>query len=461
MSHAHHPAIDLSESNTRLGSLGLNIQSGAGIVGIAGLLASLIIGLTGAFDVSHTFFMKSYIQNYIFVLSISLGAFFFVFIQHLTRAGWSSTVRRTAEVIAANLVWSWVGLLPLLALWVAGWFGGHGPEVVNSVDGGHAGHGAGWGPGVLFPWADMEAMKAHNIDEYNLVSNKTAYLNAGFFWVRAVCYVVFWGVASSWFLRTSIEQDRTKDPKLSNRMQMMAAPAAILFGLTITFAIIDWVMSLSPAWFSTMFGVYFFAACCTGGFAMIIIVLLRLQEVGRIQGLVTKEHYQDLGKMLFGFGMIFWAYIAFSQYMLIWYANIPEETGWFLARQIGGWGMISLALLFGHFAIPFVALISKWTKRISWYLLGAAIWMLIFHWLDMFWLVMPVVPEDAYTAKTYMDVIEAHEGDSTQLFNPLNFTMLSGCFGIFVWLTIRRLRKVSLVAAGDPRLKEGIGFENQ
>ena len=194
---------------------------------------------------------------------------------------------------------------------------------------------------------------------------------------------------------------------------------------------------------------------------MIIIVLLRLQEADRIKGLVTKEHYQDLGKMLFGFGMIFWAYIAFSQYMLIWYANIPEETGWFLARQIGGWGMISLALLFGHFAIPFVALISKWTKRISWYLMAAAIWMLIFHWLDMFWLVMPVVPEDAYTAETYMDVIEAHEGDSTHLFNPLNFTMLCGCFGVFAWLTIRRLRSVSLIAAGDPRLKEGIGFENQ
>jgi len=191
MSHAHQPSIDLSESNTRLGSLGLTIQSAAGIIGIAGLLASLIIGLTGAFDVSHSFFMKSYLQNYIFVLSISLGALFFVFIQHLTRAGWSSTVRRTAEVIAANLVWSWVGLLPLLALWVAGWFGGHGHEVAAGVEGGHA-HGTGWGPGVLFPWADMEAMKAHNIDEYNLVSNKTAYLNAGFFWIRAVCYVVFW-----------------------------------------------------------------------------------------------------------------------------------------------------------------------------------------------------------------------------------------------------------------------------
>ncbi|MCH2161634.1 MAG: hypothetical protein MK085_07135 [Phycisphaerales bacterium] len=453
MSHAPAFKADLSESNIRLGSETLNVQSGALIVGIVGLLASAVIGFTGMFGVTPDYFAKSWIQNYIFVLSIALGAFFFVFIQHLTRAGWSATVRRPAEVIAANLQWAWLGFVPILALWIAGSFGHH--------EAGADGHGAAWGPGMLFPWADLEAMKAHNPAEYDLVSNKSAYLNSGFFWVRAVLYFLFWGLASRWYFRTSLEQDRTGDVGLTRQMQKWAGPTTLLFGLTISFAAIDWIMSLSPAWFSTMFGVYFFTGCVTCGFAAIIVVLIRLQEAGRLQGLVSREHYQDLGKLLFAFGMVFWAYIGFSQYMLIWYANIPEETGWFLARQIGGWAPVSLVLLFGHFCIPFVALISKWPKRIRWSLIAAAMWMLAFGWLDTFWLVMPVVPEDAYVAETYMDVVEAHANDSTNLFNPINFTMLAGFVGIFTWMTLRRMRSVPLVAERDPRLHEGLAFENQ
>jgi len=244
-------------------------------------------------------------------------------------------------------------------------------------------------------------------------------------------------------------------------MQKWSGPMAIGFGLTTSFAAFDWIMSLSPAWFSTMFGVYFFAGCCTSGFAMMIVAVVQVQSFGRLKEVVNREHYQDLGKLLFGFGMVFWAYIGFSQYMLIWYANIPEETGWFLARQIGGWGGISFLLLFGHFLIPFVALISKWTKRMSWYLTLAAVWMLAFAWLDLFWLVMPVVPEDAYSAKTYLEVVEAHVGDSTGIFNPINYTMLAGVMGIFIWMTVRRFRANRLLAIHDPRLHEGLSFENQ
>ena len=159
--------------------------------------------------------------------------------------------------------------------------------------------------------------------------------------------------------------------------------------------------------------------------------------------------------------MVFWAYIGFSQYMLIWYANIPEETGWFLARQIGGWGTISLLLLFGHFVIPFVLIISKWVKRMRWALMLVAIWMLAFAWLDLFWLVMPVIPLDMMTAKTYMEVVEAHANDTTGITNPLNFTMLAGVGGIYLWMTIRRFRGHRLLAIRDPRLHEGLAFENQ
>ena len=320
MSHSPSLNVDLSDANTRLGSAAITAQAAALVIGIVGMVASAVIGFTGAFDVTHSFFMKSWLQNYIFVLSISLGAFFFVFIQHLTRAGWSTTIRRPAEVIAANLQWAWVGMIPIAALWIAGAFSGHGSD--------DAGHGAGWGPGILFPWADLEAMRAHNPDEYHLVKNKSAYLNAGFFWIRVAIYMLFWGFASRWYFRSSLEQDRTGDIRITQRLQKWSGPTALAFGLTITFAAIDWIMSLSPAWFSTMFGVYFFAGCCTGGFAAIIIVLIRLQENGRMRGIVTKEHYQDVGKLLFAFGMIFMATDPVS-------ASMTNTGKWIFGGLIG------------------------------------------------------------------------------------------------------------------------------
>ena len=497
-SHGSHGVKpDFSDANVRLGSAGMNIQQTAAIVGITGLLASAVIGFTGLFGTTHDFFVKSWMQNYIFVLSISLGALFFVFIQFLTRAGWSTTVRRVAELLASNLQWAWLGLVPIVILWFSGGGGHdagashamHAPEVIQAAEisytldpssvsaplggggggdghgdahGGDHGHGhVGWGPGILFPWADMEAMRSHNQAEYDLVIGKVAYLNATFFWIRNVIYVLFWAFAARWYLKRSVAQDESGDVRITSTMQKWSGPMAIGFGLTTTFAAFDWIMSLSPGWFSTMFGVYFFCGCCTTGFSMIILATQRLQSMGRLQGFVNAEHYQDLGKLLFAFGMVFWAYIGFSQYMLIWYANIPEETGWFLARQIGGWGPISLLLLFGHFVIPFVAIISKWVKRMKWALMVAAIWMLAFAWLDLFWLIMPVIPLDFMTAKTYMEVVEAHANDTTGITNPINFTMLAGVGGIYLWMTIRRFRSHRILAIQDPRLREGLSFENQ
>ena len=175
MSSAHAVKSDLSDNNTRLGNAAMVVQQTAGLVGIAGLILSAIIGFLGLFGTTQDFLVKSWLQNYLFVLSISLGAFFFVFIQHLTRAGWSTTVRRVAELIAANLQWAWVGLVPIAILWIFG--AGHG-----AGDDGHATSLL----GKVFPWADLEAMKAHHPDEYALVSGKTAYLNSTFFWIRAV-----------------------------------------------------------------------------------------------------------------------------------------------------------------------------------------------------------------------------------------------------------------------------------
>jgi hypothetical protein len=183
-------------------------------------------------------------------------------------------------------------------------------------------------------------------------------------------------------------------------MQRFAPIGLILYALTQTFAAFDWMMSLEPHWFSTMYPVYFFAASCCGFFAFTILLVFFLQRNGRITSEVTVEHYQDAGKLLFAFGIVFWAYIAFSQYMLIWYANIPEETGWYLTRQMGGWLMVSVLLLLGHFAFPFLAIISRHPKRMKPVIAIAAGWMLFMHFIDLYWLVKPHVPAEEFAKAT-------------------------------------------------------------
>ena len=296
MSHAS-PSIDLTDRNIELGSKGGTARIACLFVGVICLAAAFILVFTGQME--WTAFWKAWLQNWFFILEISLGALFFVFIQHLTKAGWSTAIRRPAEVLASNLNWLWVGFIPFLILLLMG----------------KAGH--------IFPWSDMEMLAAEAPAEAHLVEGKLAYLNTPFFLIRALIYFVVWAFFGTWFLRASLKQGRTDDSGPTRVMQKMACPAAILFGLTITFAAFDWIMSLSPGWFSTMFGVYAFTGAATCGFAVLIITCILLQRNGAMVNVITREHYQDMGKLMFGFGMVFWAYIGFSQYMLIWYANIP------------------------------------------------------------------------------------------------------------------------------------------
>jgi hypothetical protein len=403
-------------------------------VGVIGLIVAVLLGFMG--NVAWHEFWKSWLQTWIFVLEISLGSLFFVFIQHLTRAGWSVAVRRPAEVLASNLNWLWLGFIPIAVMFFTG------------------------DAGMLFPWADLEALAAVAPAEAHLVESKAAYLNTTFFLIRAAAYFVIWAFLGTWFYRMSIRQGQESGDKATRAMQKMSAPAVLLFGFSVSFAAFDWIMSLSPAWFSTMFGVYFFCGTVTCGFATLIIVCVLLQRNGLMVDVITTEHYQEMGKLLFAFGMVFWAYIGFSQYMLIWYANIPEETGWFLSRQIGDWGWFSLWLLFGHFCIPFVFLISKHPKRNWRTLLFAALWMLFFGWFDTYWLVIPEIPHDISSFDTYAAMAEAHASESTGLLRPINWFMLAGMLGIFAWFTIGRLRSHPLLCRKDPWINESLRFEN-
>jgi hypothetical protein len=224
-------------------------------------------------------------------------------------------------------------------------------------------------------------------------------------------------------------------------MQKWSGPAMIVFALTVCFASFDWLMSLDPHWFSTIYGVYFFTGAVVGFLAFVTLASLLLERVGVLAGVVTVEHYHDLGKLLFAF-VFFWAYIAFSQYLLIWYANIPEETGWYLVRQNGGWQWVSLLLLFGHFVLPFLGLISRHAKRHRSVLAGWALWMLLMHWIDLYWLVMP---SDA-PQRVPLPVGE--------------ILVFVGIGSLYLSLLIRIASRGSLVPTADPRLDESLAFHN-
>jgi hypothetical protein len=424
--------LNLSSSNIRADGLarpGFMLR----LVGFVILVVAFFVGMRSP---DQGLFLRFWMQSWLFVTSVSLGGLFFLIVHHITHAGWSVVVRRPAEAIASNLQWVWIGFLPFVIYWWKGDLS------------------------VIFPWANLDALKLISLEEAELVGKKAAFLNDKFFMIRAAVYLVTWFVLSRFFVSNSVAQDSDGSMARTKKLEKWAGPAAILFGLTTSFAAFDWIMSLNPAWFSTMFGVYFFVGCCTGGFAYIGIVCLRLQALGYLKGIITTEHYQDIGKLLFAFGVVFWAYIAFSQYMLIWYANIPEETAWFLARQLGEWRVVSVVLLFGHFILPFLFLISRWTKRWRGTLLFACVWMLASQWFDLFYLIQPIIPHDIGAYSSYEQILAHYANESAHFLNPWNWILLVGFMLMLVGSTLSRLSSMGLLCMKDPRLAESLRFEN-
>ncbi len=391
----------------------LNIAPGvaqtAWAVGVVSLALAAWLG-TGAHD-GYRRLLHAYLLAWAYFLSIALGALFFVTLQHLTRAGWSVVVRRIAENLAA--------VLPLMAALFV-------PVIVSML----------MGNSTLYPWVDQAAVAADA-----LLRGKSAYLNVPFFVVRFAVYALTWTVLSQFWLRQSWRQDASGDWKITHQNQKVAAPGMALFALSATFCAFDTMMSLEPHWFSTMYGVYFFAGCAMSFLATTILIVTFLQRRGQLLREVTTEHFHDLGKLLFGF-VFFWGYVAFSQYMLIWYANIPEETEWIIERAEHGWKPVSLALLIGHFALPFPGLISRHVKRHPVALPAWAAFLLAMHWLDLYWLVMPSM------------------GPTGPPFGLIDVAAWVGIGSMFLARFVTTLRGRQLVPAQDPRLAESLAFEN-
>lgn len=381
----------------------------AGLIGAGGLLSSIALG--AAKQDGWGRFMHSYLVAFMFVLSIGLGALFWVTLQHLVNAQWSVAVRRIGELLAMSLP-----LLAILSL----------PVVVPAL----------LGNAELFPWADAEYLRTSHALEH-----KRPYLNLGFFGVRCLVYFGFWSLLGWWWISRSRAHDATGDDRILAKMRSVSAPAMIGFGLTTTFAAIDFLMTLDPEWFSTIFGVYYFAGCVIAVHATMALLLRFLQSHGRLVRHVTVHHYHDLGKMLFAF-TVFWAYIAFSQFMLIWYANIPEETRWYRDRTENGWLSVGVLLIVAHFLLPFFGLLSRHVKRHAFGITFWSVWLLSVHYLDLYWLVMP-----AY-------------GDGALRPDLLDLTTLAGLSSLMIAYTAWLVRGVDLIPVRDPRLAGSLGFQN-
>ncbi|MFB6229756.1 MAG: hypothetical protein ABEL04_01265 [Salinibacter sp.] len=374
-------------------------------------IALMTISCLGLLQSPDDFFF-AYLAGWSFLLTTALGGLFFLVFNHLTRASWSVVVNRINEA----LVWAFPLLfvlgLPLL-------FGMH----------------------DLYHWTH-EALYDPNSPQYDeVLAGKRPYLNIEFWSIRMVVYFVAWTLVSYRLYTFSLRQDVDPDPNLQQKLRNTSAWGLPLVAVTTAFASYDILMSTDPHWFSTIFGIYFFAGGILGAVAAITLIALVLQRTGGLlQGVITAEHYHDLGKYLFGF-VVFWAYIAFSQYMLYWYGGIPEETVWFQHRLRGGWGWHSAFLVLFHFVIPFFVLLPQAPKRSRSVMAVMSIWLIGMHWFDIHWMVLPVL----------------RDGGG---FHWLDFTCWLGLTGIFVGALMYRLRRHSLIPQNHPYLEDSLQFEN-
>jgi hypothetical protein len=371
----------------------------------------------------------SYLWAFEYCLSIALGALGFVLIQHVVRAGWSTVLRRVAETAMATLPVFILLFIPIATV----------------------------GLHVLYPWT-------HEEDEF--LARKRWFLTEGAWFTRAAIYFIIWS-ALAFFLYTRSTKidsvtDRAQRDSLTRSMWGVSAAGILLYGLSQSFQAIDWLKSLMPHWYSTMWGVYFFAGSIVSFYAFTTLVLMGLQRAGMVKEAVTTEHFHDLGKFMFGH-TVFWAYIGFSQFMLQWYANIPEETEFFMHRTHGGWAPISYLLPIVHFFVPFLWLLSRHMKRNRKTLAIGAIWILFAHAYDLYWIVLPNVtgaaagsPEASHGAQP-----NEHAAGVVSHFAPhwLDITAFIGVAGLFLAAFGFLLNRNKVVAINDPRLEESLVHE--
>lgn len=356
----------------------------------------------------------SWMFGFLYFFSMLAGVFFWILVHHSTDSGWGIVVRRQMENLATVLPWVFLFFIPVLLFRHDLW---------------------NWIAALKHPSEDPSLR-----DKLGYFVLQFGTITIPFFWLRAVLYFFFFTFTTFYFRRMSVRQDTDGDPKHSIQMRGVSFVCLLLFAAFLTLVAFDWFSSLDYHWASTMWGVYVFAGAAGAGMALLIIVVFALQKADYL-AFVNEEHYHIMGKLLFTF-TIFWGYIGFSQYMLIWYSNIPEETTWFLRRNIGSWHTLSTALVVGRFFIPFLYLLFQYFKRDTRFLVPICFWVLAMHILDLYVIVLPFMHP---------------AGFQVSIFDLLSLLAI-GCPLAFIFLV--RLSGASLFPTRDPRLLESLKLSN-
>jgi hypothetical protein len=378
------------------------------VIKIGGMLLAtgLVLGIAG-FIVDSYRASFAYLVSFIFFLSIVVGSLFLVALEYAANADWSTPFRRVSEFLAAGLPWLLIFAIPLMFY-----------------------------TGNLFQWSH-----ADYINSDKMLQAKSAYLNTPFFMVRVFAIIIIWVFFYFMIIRNSRSQDATSNQLLTKRNITLSVIFIPVFAITITLVAVDWIMSLESKWFSTIFGVYLFAGVAWSSLAALTIVSIKLKEKGFLHPAVKEDHYYSLGTLMFAF-TAFWGYIAFSQYMLIWYGNLPEETFWFMQRWEGGWKIVSVLLIVAHFIVPFFYLLSYESKTNPRKLKFISIWILCVHFLDLYWMIMPSMSRNNHAYSfSWIDFVF-----------PLNF------IGLLFVVFKKVAEKINLVPVGDPKLERGLNF---
>jgi len=376
-------------------------RRGALVVGGAGTALTLL----GAVLAPAAFF-HAYLIAYVYWLGLGLGCLGLLMVYHLTGGGWGIAIRRILEAGAATLPFMAFLFLPLV-------FGLH----------------------HLYEWTHAETVMADPV-----LRLKVAYLNIPFFLVRTAVYFLAWLALAHYLDRWSEAQDRTGDPALVVRMRKLSGGGLVLFGLTVTFAAFDWVMSLQPHWFSTIFGLIFIAGQGLGALAVVIVAVSRLSAREDFRPVLAPTILNDLGNLLLAFVMV-WAYLSFSQLLIIWSGNLPEEITYYLHRISGGWNILAIVLAVFYFAVPFLVLLGRRNKRQLQRLALVALGLLAARLVDVFFLIAPVFYEDGLRVH-WLDV-----------------AAVAALGGIWLMLFFWRLERRPLLAPNDPELEPALARE--
>ena len=370
------------------------LQKGSLVVGLLGLM----LCFAGASHSPGQFF-RSYHLAFVFWVGVALGCTAILMLHHMVGGRWGFLLRRLLESGSRTFYLMAVLAVPLL-----------------------------FGLRLLYSWADPEKVRLDPILQY-----KQPYLNVPFFILRTVVYFAAWLALAYFLSKWSHEQDDTADPALAMRLQRLSGPGLVIYGLTVTFASVDWVMSLEPRWFSTIYGMIFMVTQALAAMSLMTIAVILLSTQKPFSDLVTKRVLNDYGNLLLTFTML-WAYLSFSQYLIIWSGNLQEEIPWYVSRASGGWAWVAMALIVFHFAVPFLLLLSRFVTRRTRWLGAVAALQIVMSVIDVFWLTVP-----------------AYERSGPQ-FHWMDWAAVLGIGGVWIWRFMANVKSRPLLPLHDPEL---------